>query len=141
MRLTKKTKRTPIYDCDYEPKVEEKGLLDKLGPLEDIEDELGIDIITLFKALKNGVYLKDGYNSFKDNGDKWFITSVENEVAYYHEQINVRQFRKQKEGGLFGEDEYCPPEEIDKAVGAWNFTRIYLKDYGKTWALTKEELE
>lgn len=28
----------------------------KLADLEDIEEELGIDLITLFKALKNGVY-------------------------------------------------------------------------------------
>ena len=27
----------------------------KLADLEDIEEELGIDLITLFKALKNGV--------------------------------------------------------------------------------------
>lgn len=28
----------------------------KLGQLEDIEEELGIDLITLYKALKNGIY-------------------------------------------------------------------------------------
>ena len=32
--------------------------IDKLGQLEDIEKELGIDLITLFKALKNGIYCK-----------------------------------------------------------------------------------
>lgn len=31
----------------------------KLGQLEDIEDELGIDLITLFKALKNGIWIYD----------------------------------------------------------------------------------
>lgn len=30
----------------------------KLGQLEDIEEELGIDLITLFKALKNGFWYK-----------------------------------------------------------------------------------
>ena len=30
----------------------------KLADLEDIEDELGIDLLTLFKALKNGIYVK-----------------------------------------------------------------------------------
>lgn len=30
----------------------------KLGQLEDIEEELGIYLITLFKALKNGIYCK-----------------------------------------------------------------------------------
>lgn len=32
--------------------------VDKLGQLEDIEEELGIDLITLFKALRDGVYCK-----------------------------------------------------------------------------------
>ena len=32
----------------------------KLQYLEDIEEEIGIDLITLFKALKNGIYINDG---------------------------------------------------------------------------------
>ena len=32
----------------------------KLGQLEDMEDELGIDLTTLFKALKDGIYGKVG---------------------------------------------------------------------------------
>lgn len=117
------------------------GVLKKLGEIENIEEEFEIDLIILLKALKYGIYIKDGYNGFKANGDKWFITSIENEIAYYHKQLNVKQFRKRKVGGMFGEDEYCPPEEVDKAVGAWNSTCVYIEDYGKTWALTKEELE
>lgn len=31
----------------------------KLGQYEDIEEELGIDLLTLFKALKDGIYLKE----------------------------------------------------------------------------------
>ena len=31
----------------------------KLGQLEDIEEELGIDLVTLFKALRNGFYHLD----------------------------------------------------------------------------------
>ena len=31
----------------------------KLGQLEDLEEALGIDLLTLFKALKEGVWLKD----------------------------------------------------------------------------------
>ena len=33
--------------------------INKLGELEDIEDKLGIDLVTLFKALENGIYKKD----------------------------------------------------------------------------------
>lgn len=32
--------------------------IDKLGKLEDIEEEFGIDLITLFKAYSNGFYVK-----------------------------------------------------------------------------------
>lgn len=32
--------------------------LNKLGQLEDIEQELGIDLITLFKALFKGIYVR-----------------------------------------------------------------------------------
>lgn len=33
--------------------------IDKLGQHEDIEEELGIDLITLYKALTNGVWVKN----------------------------------------------------------------------------------
>jgi len=52
-RLTFKVEQTPIYDCDYKANVEQKCLLDKLGQLEDIEEELGTDLITLCKILKH----------------------------------------------------------------------------------------
>lgn len=76
--------------------------VNKLGQLEDIEEELGIDLITLFKALKNGFYaehryIQQCYICFID--DEWAIVNLKN-------------------------DEW------------W-----LLKDYGKTWALTREELE
>lgn len=32
--------------------------IDKLGQLEDIEEEIGIELITLFKAYSNGFYVK-----------------------------------------------------------------------------------
>ena len=34
-------------------------IVEKLGRLEDIEDELGIDLTTLYEALKNGVYYRN----------------------------------------------------------------------------------
>lgn len=70
----------------------------ELGKLEDIEEELGIDLITLFKALKNGIYGRVG-----------------DEI----EHILAPHFS------------FC-------------YQKIYiykLTDYGKTWALTKKELE
>ena len=51
----------------------------KLGLLEDIEEELGIDLVKLFKALKQGIYTDN-------NG---FISPVEMQL-YNNNQILYR---------------------------------------------------
>ena len=38
----------------------------KLGQLEDIEEELEIDLITLFKALKDDVFINEDGSVYKD---------------------------------------------------------------------------
>lgn len=81
---------------------------DKLKQYKDIEEELGIDLITLFKALKNGIYDKN-----EDRNVLVFLS------WHYH----------LKEMVLFYDD------ENPYYNGCYQF-----KDYGKTWALTKEEL-
>lgn len=43
--------------------------VDKLGQLEDLEEELGIDLLTLFKALKNGIW-------YKGHKDIYFVKGV-----------------------------------------------------------------
>ena len=73
----------------------------KLGELEDIEDELGIELVTLIKALANGMYTSDS------NLLTYPCLSVKGKLL-----ITVPSFRT-----------------------------FELKDYGKTWALTKEELQ
>lgn len=84
--------------------VKECSIYNKLADLEDIEEELGIDLITLFKAFKNGIWMKFGDQIvFHKAPDK---TLGEN-IAYFR-----RLFEKE-----------------------------YVQNYGKTWALTKEELE
>ena len=79
--------------------------IDKLGQLEDIEEELGIDLITLLKAVKNGVWVRHPYNS-----------------------IDYEPFRID-----YGID-YKTNEEYMFICG------MEIKDYGESWALTKEEL-
>lgn len=75
-------------------------LQNELKQYRDIEEELGFDLITLFKALKEGIYDKHiHYDNVCLLGDKIYA---------------------------------CPLDIFD--------TSWYLKDYGKTWALTKEEL-
>ena len=46
--------------------------LNKLCKLEDIEEELGIDLITLFKALKEGIFINDNGSVYED-----YIRSIE----------------------------------------------------------------
>ena len=114
MRLTE---RKTIYPkCDNHGnltkvdciKIKDKGLAEeKLCQLEDIEEELGIDLITLFKALKNGVYF--------ENDKKHHIVALD----------------------LGSSSNYRLSYEIIDGL----FESVYAKDYGKTWALTKEELE
>ena len=77
-----------------------KEIINKLGQLEDIEDELGIDLITLFKALSCGAWERG-----KDN----MLNFDDCKLLYKRIQIGSNVH--------------------------------WLSNYGKTWALTKEELE
>lgn len=92
----------------YQPKrfgVEEKfRCFEKLGQLEDIEEELGIELITLFKALKNGICTMRGFE---------YPTLI---IDYSKD--NPLGFNFLLKGQI-----------------------VLFKDYGKTWALTKEELK
>ena len=103
----------------------------KLGPLEDIEEELGIDLISLFKVLKQKeVYIREGF--CPEAGEYLEIDKIlpiyldyvgNNEE--YDDFINkewVLTFTEQ-------EDEFDEYEML-----------VRLKDYGKTWAFTKDEL-
>lgn len=80
----------------------------KLCQLEDIEEEIGIDLITLFKALK-GIWIKD------------------NDRTYYVGSPYL----------CFAENNKRELEMQFRVVDTW----FYIKNYGKTWALTREELE
>lgn len=86
----------------------EQIVLTKLGMLEDIEEELGIDLITLFKALK-GIWVKS------INGDVYYVGS-----PYL----------------CFSENEKRELELQFRVGDIW----YKIKDHGKYWALTKEEL-
>lgn len=79
-----------------------KDIYCKLQDLEDIGEEIGIDLITLFKALKYGIY-------FKGRGN------LKGHILYCN----------------------CPMLSfVHKTI-----ENQLIEDYGKTWALTKEELE
>ena len=87
----------------------------KLGKLEDIEEELGIPLEVLFKALKDGIYVEfvsDEIRKCEVRFRKGFNTFVFEAVS----------LEKEKDGNRY--------EDV-----------IVAKDYGFNWALTKEELE
>lgn len=86
--------------------------LERLEKYKSIEEEIGIDLITLFKAVKNDFYFKYKDKIISSN-DYSFLT-----------RANIR-------GDWV----------LDIISDNLSLLLIKLKDYGKTWALTKEELE
>jgi len=94
----------------------------KLGQLEDIEEELGIDLITLFKALKNGIYYTNYGHGIINYCDKVRLIPC---YIFIH----------------------SPKEQTKREIGGYDFIvskkglTINTKSYKKYWALTKEELE
>lgn len=99
--------------------------LQKLGQLEDIEEELGIDLITISKVLGNGLYYKTDYGTIEFvNINR--LTFVEGINDYAFEKING-----------------CECGTNSNNQNWWNLRRsVFLfKHYGKSWALTKEELK
>ena len=89
--------------------------INKLGQLEDIEEELDIDLATLFKALKNGVYFKYIFID-KHSG---IIELIE-----FSDFVDI-----------------CyDPDTNEWFIDIKGQSHNTTKNYGKTWALTKEEL-
>lgn len=106
--------RVPDYDFDRGNygRITSDMLYNKLGELEDIEEELGIDLITLFKALKDGIYQKELY-----------FPNVKNHLDAKYLRLNTW---------------YNQLEWTD----IWNGCNVYefeLKDYGKTWWLKEDK--
>lgn len=92
-------------DCFRRYCSEIEGGLEELEKLEDIERELGIGLVALFKALKYGIWFREDYGN---------ISGPHRPVLDYDGPILSLDYEFQYE--------------------------LKFKDYGKTWALTKEEL-
>ena len=93
------------YDTNIEEFANNKELriavMNKLGQLEDIEEKIGIELVVLFKAVKEGF--------------------IDNKRKYHH--FNNVFFDKNAISDGYSKEAFL------------------FKEYGKTWALTKEELE
>ena len=122
-------KRIPDYDIDQDNygRISEDMIFNKLGKLEDIEEELGIDLVTLFKIIKQKyVYT----NRFNKRIEQFVLTKIDGIEKDYLGRNYLRLD--------FQEVEYDDNgNEIDSIIHWIPDTR----DYGKTFALTKEELE
>lgn len=120
MRLTRHfedRESVEMYDIRDISKEFDKNF--KLSQLEDIEEELGIDLILYLKATLNGVWVKGKEKEWTcDNGNK-------NKIVHYL----VEKFEKD-----------CLKVKYDED---YDFHCIFnpLDNCKKVWALTKEELE
>ena len=108
--------RIKDYDidrCNY-GRITDDMILNKLGQLEDIEEELGIDLIKAVELCvqvnsKKVVYTKE----------RWGIDTIK-----ILDELDVELFS----------------HRLYKSARGM-YVSLDLYEYGKTWALTKEELE
>ena len=96
----------------------------KLQDLEDLEEEIGMSLLLLFRILKRGRIIHK-YKIFC--ADKKFIleSCIINGLSY--------------KSGQYVLEVYNEEDDIDEEYN--DFKYVYIKDYGITYALTKEELE
>ena len=124
-RLTKDL-HTPHDDTTYAEVVKdaidrENIVLTKLKHYEDIEEELGCPLEVVFKIFKA---FKDGQVIVKH------IVGLKNPKTFLEAHKIAELLFDGKNYGLW---------IYDNGYGDQFY--VYTKDYGKTWALTKEELE
>ena len=101
-------------ELKYEAIENENECIDKLGTLEDLEEELGIDLILSVSICKKAnsqkyVYMKDSYGISKLT----FLNDLD--VELFHHRLYANSW------------------------GVW--VSLDLKEYGKEWSLTRDELE
>ena len=95
-------------------------IFNKLGQLEDIEEELGMSLLTLFKILKRGQIIYKTRSLYHHN--KIILESRKIDGLYYNGSYYILKIHNNFE------------DDND------NYDVVYVKDYGVTWALTREEL-
>lgn len=94
----------------------------KLAVLEDLEEKLGINLLTLFKALKDGIIEATDLKYKKEY--RTFPSIIWTSPT---DNFKETEYEKNYEGFCLYDEHYG------------NY--FYFVDYGKTWALTREELE
>ena len=117
-RLTKKAQfvRNLITgkEIKYISNESDQMCVDKLGTLEDIEEELDIDLIKAIELCKKANKQKVVYTK-----ERWGIDTIK-----IIDELDIELFS----------------HKLYKTFGGI-YVSLDLYEYGKTWALTKEELE
>lgn len=138
LELLKKLKKNNIDDQEVEDMlvgiIEEELKEHRL--LKNIEEELEIDLLILFKAYSFGFYSKENNEiTYKRHGviivGKYL---VETKPVYAVKETTLNS-------SYYGDVESM--KKVDDAhYWDWKTCKHWkIKDYGKTWALTREELE
>ena len=94
----------------------------RLKLLEDLEEEIGMSLITLFRILKWGQIICKYRPMYGPN--KIILLSRKIQDLYYDDGEYILHIYETGDDGYF-----------------INFDYVYIKDYGKTWAIKKEELD
>ena len=73
-----------------------KDIYCKLEQLENIEEELGVELTTLFKALRDGVFINEDGSVYKDSiksiehwTDCWGFISNDEDIEVFFEDYGV----------------------------------------------------
>ena len=101
-------------ELKYEAIENENECIDKLGELENIEEEIGIDLINAVELCKQVNSKKVVYTK-----ERWGIDTIK-----IIDELDIELFS----------------HRLYKNFGGV-YVSLDLYEYGKTWALTKEELE
>jgi hypothetical protein len=119
-------------------------VLNKLGKFEDVEEKLGIDPAIVFKALENGFYGLSSCVTVEYLNEKKRIEGESGDILFL-ERTDEPFTRIALEYSKYGFNTYYwaiivfgYSREKDAIVEVGRFSSL---DYGKTWALTKGELE
>ena len=126
--MTRITSREIEWYDDFIRAIEEDYYIDetndvmyrKLKALEDIEEELDMSLLTLFKILKRGQIIYKTRSLYHHN--KIILESRKIDGLYYNGSYYILKIHNNFE------------DDND------NYDVVYVKDYGVTWAITKEEL-
>ena len=95
------------------------SIYNRLKLLEDLEEDIGMSLLILFRILKHGqIIYKNSYSC-----NKPFLESRKIDGLYYDGSYYILKI-------------HCIFEDDND-----NYDLVYVKDYGITWALTREELE